>query len=138
MFLGLVLLAGVVGYLWYERSVELFLVSVRDGRVLLVRGAIPQGLLNDLQGIAQAAPPVERGSIRAVRAERGVRLVPRGFDEGREQRLRNVLSLCPLSRLSAASPLTRKTVGQWLGIAWVAWLFDRRAAPPGPPAGPSW
>jgi hypothetical protein len=125
MLLSLVAVAAVVAWVWYQRSCELFCVSVREGRVLVVRGRIPQGLLNDFHDVVAADPSVGRGAIRAVKEENGARLSLSGIDEWREQRLRNLFHLYPMSQLRAASPLNRRTIGQWLGVAWIAWLFDR-------------
>jgi hypothetical protein len=113
---------------WFflERQNELFRLSVRHGRVLLVRGRIPPGLLGDIRD-AVARPPVPHGTIRAVKHDGGARLTASGaIDEGRAQRLRNIFQLYPVSKLRAAPALARPTMGQILGIAWLAWLLDRR------------
>ncbi len=47
------------------------------------------------------------------------------MDEGRLQRLRNAFALFPTSKLRAAASVARPTLGQVLGIAWLAWLLDR-------------
>ena len=48
IFAALVLAAFFV---WHRRSNELFYLSVRDGRVLVVRGRIPAGLLSDFKDV---------------------------------------------------------------------------------------
>jgi hypothetical protein len=101
----------------------LFYVSVRNGRVLLVYGRCPTGLLNDMREILKHT---KRASIRAVATESRARLSMFGVEDGTAQRLRNVFGLCPMSMLRAASPIARPTLGQVLGIAWLAWLFDPR------------
>lgn len=124
----LVVVALVLVAVWLiaERQNELFCLSVRDGRVLLVRGRIPPGLMGDIR-TAVARPPVRRGTIRAVRQANAARLaVSREIDEGRAQRLRNIFNLYPASKLRAAPTPDRPTMGQILGIAWLAWLLDRR------------
>jgi Protein of unknown function (DUF3634) len=110
---------------WLARAAELFRLSVRDGRTIVVRGRIGGGLFGDLASVVRAAR-VTRGTITAVREAGGVRLVCSGaFDEGTKQRLRNVLGLYPIVKLRMAPPIARPTLGQVLGIAWLAWLLDR-------------
>ncbi|MBX5480871.1 MAG: DUF3634 family protein [Myxococcaceae bacterium] len=122
----IVVLGAILIISWLvSRAGELFFVSICDGRVLVVRGRIPQGLLNDFADVVRK-PPVRRGSIRAVKTIQGGQLIARGVDEFREQRLRNIFRLYPLSNLRAQPPgPDRRTLGQLLGIAWLAWLLDR-------------
>lgn len=126
MFLWLVVLIAIVVAVWWSSRVnELFYLSVRGSRILLVRGRIPSGLLNDFK-IVLASPPVVRASIRAFRAESGARLAITGIpDGGRVQRLRNVFNVYPKSRLRAAPRSDKRTITQILGIVWVAWLVER-------------
>lgn len=123
----LVIVAFVVIVLWASaRANELFRLSVRDGRVLVVRGRIPVGLLSDIRDVV-SKPPVAHATIRAVKESNAARLVVGGaVDPGRAQRLRNVFGLYPIASLRAAPPLARPTWGQILGIAWLAWLLERR------------
>ncbi len=108
------------------RANELFCVSVRDGRVLLVRGRIPPGLLGDIRDVV-GRPRVTRATIRGVKEEGYARLLVSGdVDEGRTQRLRNIFRLYPISNLRAAPVIKDRTIGQILGVAWLAWLLDRR------------
>jgi hypothetical protein len=119
---------GVFGIILFlaARARELFCLSVRDGRVLVVRGRIPGTLLSDIRDVV-GQPLVRRATILAVKEEGGARLVMSGdIDEGRKQRLRNTFHLYPLANLRAAPPVKRPTIGQILGIAWLAWLLDRR------------
>jgi Protein of unknown function (DUF3634) len=117
---------GLVAYLWIARARELFCLSVRDGQVLVVRGRIPGGLLSDIRDVV-SKPVVRRATIRAEKREHGARLsVFGGIDEGRVQRLRNIFRLYPLSNLRAAPAVADPTLGQVLGIAWLAWLLRRR------------
>lgn len=121
------ILAGIaiLAVLWFAaRANELFFVSVRDGKVLLVRGRIPQGLLNDFKDAVQK-PPVKRGYIKAVKTPGGAQLYGGGdIDEFVEQRLRNIFNFYPAARLRAAST-EKRTMWQVLGITSLAWLFDR-------------
>jgi hypothetical protein len=126
MALGAVVVVAVALFLWAQRGRELFCLSVRSGRVLVVRGRVPPALLGSIREIVAGVPAVERATIRAVRGDQGARITSSGtIDEGRAQRLRNVFGLYPIARLRAAAPVRQPTLGQWLGIAWLAWLFDR-------------
>ena len=121
----LLVAAVLVAYVWSSRARELFCLSVRDGHVLVVRGRIPGGLLSDFRDVV-SRPAVKRATIRAEKQEHGARLSVSGsIDEGREQRLRNIFRLYPLSNLRAAPAIAEPTLGQVLGIAWLAWLLDR-------------
>jgi hypothetical protein len=126
MLAVLVVLGAVGFFVWASRQRELFCVSVRQGRVLLVRGRIPGGLLSDFADALGAAPAVARATIRAYRDEGGARLEVAGsIDGGRAQRLRNIFALYPMSRLSAAPVASQRTIGQIVGIVWLAWLLER-------------
>jgi hypothetical protein len=128
MWTAIAIVGLVLAFLYFERQRELFLLSVRGGRTLLVRGRIPRSLHIGMQEVVTDDPPVASASIRGVRGEGGARLVVRGdIDEGRAQRLLNVFALFPVSRLSAAERVSNRTLGQVLGIVWLAWLLDRRA-----------
>jgi hypothetical protein len=81
--------------------------------------------LSDIRDVVNK-PVVARATIRGVKQEHGARLAISGIDEGREQRLRNIFRLYPISNLRAAPLVAKPTLGQVLGIAWLAWLLDRR------------
>jgi hypothetical protein len=115
----------VVAWLVFSRANEIFFVSVRDGKTLVVRGRLPAGLRSQLAEVV-AQPPVTRGSIRAVKTPHGARLATSGIDDARTQRLRNVFGLYPMSQLRRAPIDSNRTLGQILGIAWLAWLLQRR------------
>jgi hypothetical protein len=124
MWTVLVVLAVLAGLWWLSQAGALFVVSVRHGQVLVLRGRVPVMLLSAIRE-SVSAPPVPRATIKAVRAELGARLVfSGGIDEDRRQRLRNVFGIFPMSRLRAAPPIARPTLGQILNIAWLAWLLD--------------
>jgi len=111
---------------WAGRATELFFISVRDGKVLVVRGRVPVSLLQDFAE-AVKEPLVRRGSIKAWRAGDGGQLACGGdIDEGREQRMRNAFMLYPASKLRQAPAVKEPTFGQIVGVAWLAWLLDRR------------
>ena len=126
MYLAAVGIVIVVGLYFVMRGRELFLLSVRDGRTLVVRGRVPPGLLSDVRGIVER-PRVRSATIRAVKTENHARLVVSGdVDDARVQRLRNVFGLRPMAQLRSAPVVNKPTLGQMLGIAWLAWLLDRR------------
>jgi hypothetical protein len=124
--LPLLAVAAVLGLWWFTRTREIFVLSVRDGRPLVVRGRIPPGLLADI-GAVVARPAVRRATIKALAGEHNARLVCSGdLDEGRVQRLRNVFGVRPVARLRATPAIARPSLGQLLGVAWIAWLFEPR------------
>ena len=107
------------------RPGEIFCVSVRDGRALVIRGRVPPAL-RAIREIVASQPAIARATIKAVRGEHGARLTARGaIDEGRIQRLRNAFGLFPTAKLRTAAPIARPSLGQVLGIAWLAWMLDR-------------
>jgi hypothetical protein len=126
MMIVVVLAAVVLGVWWLTRANELFYVSVRDGKVLVVRGRVPVGLLQTFAEVV-AEPVVRRGAIKAWKDEGGGQLACSGdIDEGREQRMRNAFMLYPASKLRQAPAIAKPSLGQVLGFAWLAWLLDRR------------
>ncbi len=122
-----VVLVGIVAAVWFTmRASELFYVSVRDGKLLVVRGRVPVGLLQAFRE-AVSDPVVRRGAIKAWRGDGGGQLACSGdIDEGREQRMRNAFMLYPASKLRQAPAVQEPNLGQILGLVWLAWLLDRR------------
>lgn len=114
-----------LGVLVWSRVNEIFCVSVRDGRTLVVRGAVPPGLLAGISDVV-ARERVARGTVRAVRAQTHARLVTSGMGPGTTQRLRNVFGHHSVQKLRAAALPGPKNLGQWLGVAWLAWLLVGR------------
>lgn len=124
MLLAVLAVAAFLGLWWFTRSQQLFAASMRDGRVLLVRGRAPGGFLRDLGEIAQRNRKL-RGTITGHRTERAGRLTFSGnLDEGAKQRMRNSFALYPAAQLLSAPKIARPSLGQLLGVAWLAWLFD--------------
>lgn len=122
--LALLAVAAVIGLWFFTRTRQLFYVSVRDGHAILVHGRVPPTLLGDMKRIL-AKPPVARGWVKALKTERGGRLVFSGIDEGRQQRLRNIFAFSTLSQLRNSPMIERPTICQLLGIAWLARLLER-------------
>ena len=116
--LGLVLV-------FVARANEIFCLSVRNGRTILVRGRISPTLFQGLADVAERTR-VERGTVRAVAGEAHARLVFSGVDEGPAQRMRNVFGTHPVQRLRSAAAPSARNVGQVLGIAWLAWALKSR------------
>jgi hypothetical protein len=117
--------ALVVGVWWLSRASELFYISVRDGKALVVRGRVPVSMLQEFKETV-SKPLVKRGTIRAFKTESGGQLSCSGdIDDGREQRMRNTFMLYPASQLRHAPAINKPTLGQLAGIAWLAWLLDR-------------
>ena len=122
MWLVLVLIGVVVGYLVVDRKRDIFCISVRQGRCLVVRGRIPGSLLAGITDVIGRAG-IRSGSVRAVKGEHNARLVFRGIDDGTAQRLRNVFGHHPVQKLRAAPIAANRNLGQVLGVAWLAWLL---------------
>lgn len=124
--IGLVLVAFIVVVLIASaRANELFYLSVRDAEVLVVRGRIPARLLSDIRDVVERGG-VKRGSICAAKESGGARLSVSGdVDANTAQRLRNVFGIYPMAGLRSAPPISHPTLGQILGIAWLAWLLRR-------------
>lgn len=123
--LVVVLIAIAVGAYLFWRANELFCLSVREGRVLLIRGRIPPSLLHAIEDVARRSG-IRRATIRGVAGQHHARIVASGVDEGTAQRLRNVFGTHPVQKLRGAKLPEARNLGQLLGIAWLAWLFVGR------------
>lgn len=123
MLLALGLVMGLF-LLWLRRQGELFRLSVRAGRVLVVRGRVPQGLVEDFRPVLKQ---VGRGEISVQKTSTGGRLSTRGIDDATAQRLRNLFGIRPQAQIVGALPVRSPTLGQRLGITWLAWWSDRSA-----------
>lgn len=101
---------------------ELFCLSIRDGKSLVVRGVLPRSLHDELAEVVGA----RNALIRGIREGRAARLDVQGVDEATAQRLRNVFGISryrDLKTLGAVSPGPRN-LGQRLGWIWLAWWLD--------------
>lgn len=121
------LLAGAAAAVfWFLSSRTLFTLSIRGGEVLVVKGRVPVRFLQDVREVVRDEQLV-RGSVSAVARETGAGLTFRGIPEGPQQRLRNAFRMYPVADLRHAPPIDKPTLGQLLGVAWLAWLLQRRA-----------
>jgi hypothetical protein len=81
------------------RANQLFVLRVKAGRLVFLRGRMPQSLFDQLNDLVKHAP---NGLLIAVRDNGRPRLVARGrFDAGLLQQIRNVIGLYPLAKLRA-------------------------------------
>lgn len=101
------------------RANEMFMVSVRKGRTLLMRGRIPPSLHAEIKDVVARAQ-VAHATLRVVRSGGAPRLLASGVEPEVAQRLRNVLGLVTDVQLRAAPRPIRRNLGQVLGIAWLA------------------
>lgn len=120
-------LALGIAALFARRAAEVACLSVRGGRVLVVRGAAPGAFVNDVADVMRRSK-VSRATIRVVRGEAAARIDASGLSAGDEQRIRNVLGTYSMRALRQAAPVSKRNVGQLLGIAWLAWLLSDRSA----------
>jgi len=100
----LLLIFGLLFYLWLRGATQLFLVEIEGGRVRFRRGRIPPSLLRELKDVFRDTRGA--GTVAAVTDRGEVRVLARGdFDEGTLQQVRNVVGRYPLARIRAgASP----------------------------------
>jgi hypothetical protein len=126
VFTACLLLVCIVALYWSSsRARELGVVSVRRGRVLLLRGALPSSLLDALADIGERGQ-VRSGTIWVLRDGERARLTASGLDEFSLQRARNVLGTYPMTKLLSAPRPRARNMGQRLGIAWLGWWLQRR------------
>ncbi|WP_437286532.1 DUF3634 family protein [Sorangium sp. So ce406] len=84
------------------RANELFYVRVEGQNVRLLRGRLPQRLLDDIVDVLRAAP-VGRGAVRVVVEDRRPRVHVEGdISPEQAQQLRNTVSLWPVPKIRAA------------------------------------
>ncbi len=102
--LAILLLLAVPLALAISRANELFCLEVRAGAPRLVRGRIPQRLLNDLADVL-ARPRVDHARLRAVVEDGRARLLVAtgSLPESQLQRLRNVLGTYRVQEIRAGA-----------------------------------
>ncbi len=107
------------------RAGEQFRLSFRNGKLLVVRGRLPQTLVNDFADTLRRAN-VQSATLIARRTAEGLRLTAKGISDWDLQRLRNQLGAHSFSRLSSqpsTSDIAPPGLARWLGITWLAWLL---------------
>ncbi|HJL16347.1 MAG TPA: DUF3634 family protein [Sandaracinaceae bacterium LLY-WYZ-13_1] len=129
VLLVVVLLLVALAIVAVSRANEIFCVSIRDGRCLVIRGRVPPSLWRELREVVRIAG-VRRGTVRAVKRGGQPALECEGLDDGTAQRLRNAFGAQGFGHLKASAPPAgvggSRNLGQLLGIAWLAWLLTRR------------
>jgi hypothetical protein len=126
----LVVVIAAIAVVAISRANELFFVSVRDGRCLVVRGSVPPSVWSELRLVVRMSG-ARRGSIRAFKEGGSPRVVVQGLGEGTAQRLRNAFGARGFHRATASGAAAAaggggQNLGQLLGVAWLAWLLTRR------------
>jgi hypothetical protein len=82
------------------RANELFVLRADAGRVVVVRGKIPQRLVNELADVLCRAPRPGVVTLRGVSEDGRVRLYPAGeLSDAEKQQLRNVIASWPVVRV---------------------------------------
>jgi hypothetical protein len=98
----LVLMAPLVVALL--RANELFCLKLRDGKIKIARGRLPQGLLDDISDILKSSPPSMRGTLKGVSEGGRVQLYAEAeLSEAQRQQLRNVIAQWPVTRVRNAN-----------------------------------
>lgn len=130
LFIIAAIVVGAVVVTLISRANEVFYVSVRDGRCLVVSGSVPPSLFSEIRTIVRMTG-ARRGSVRAFRERGSARVVAEGLGEGTEQRLRNAFGARGFHRATASGAAAAsggRNLGQLLGVAWLAWLLTGRGA----------
>ncbi len=83
--------AGVAGFVWFVSRPRIA-IELQGGRAVLVRGALPPGLLSELKDVARQAPG-EDGRVAIHGRGQTLKVTVTGLDEGIAQRVRNVVLL---------------------------------------------
>jgi hypothetical protein len=96
------LLAAVPLIVALVRANELFYVRFEGRNVRLLRGRVPQRLLDDITDVLRAEP-VGRGAVRVVVEDRRARVYVEGdLSPAQGQQLKNTVSLWPIAKIRAA------------------------------------
>lgn len=114
------------------RANELFCLSCRRGRSLVVRGALPVPILAAIEEVLHLP---DNALVKGFANDDEVRLTVTGLDDGEEGRLRAVFAAYPLDVAVWPRPRDRRW-WQVAGFVWLAWwMQDRGEDPPqkGPP-----
>ncbi|MCP4444300.1 MAG: DUF3634 family protein [Myxococcales bacterium] len=114
----LLLLIAVVAYVLFSRSREIFVLRLRSRKLTCHRGRVPSGLLSSFREVLDGA---QNGTIKASRTPNGAHLRTSGISSSAEQRMRNILGLYPISKLSAPRHRTALAMQEALSPLNVAW-----------------
>lgn len=96
-----IVVAAIVSVMAW-RSLTLFELSIQDGKITIVRGAIPPALFDEIRDIVRIGR-VEHGTIRVVKDRGDAKLVcSPEMDDATVQRIRNVLGRFPAATLRTA------------------------------------
>lgn len=86
-----------------RRATQLFVVKVRAGQALFVRGRMPHGLLADIADVVRSSH-IEHAEVRAVRRSGRAELYFAGVVSPEDQqRLRNAVACYSLQRISTGA-----------------------------------
>jgi hypothetical protein len=104
LLLPLLFLLGLIPLvLALVRANELFCLKAQGQRLKVVRGRIPQRLLDDIDDILRRPPSVTRATIRVVVEDGLPRVYVEGeLTDGQRQQLKNVVSTWPVARIRSA------------------------------------
>jgi hypothetical protein len=97
-WLGLMVTALALLIWSAQRSRELFVLAVKEGKTRVLRGRPPHALLRDLADVFERAQ-VGAAHVKVLREAGKPRLVAEGLDEFVLQRARNVLGSFPAHKL---------------------------------------
>jgi hypothetical protein len=101
--LALLLLVAVALGLGLARANELFSVRFEGREVRLLRGRVPQRLLDDITDVIRAEP-AGRGAVRVVVEDRTPRVHVEGdLSPSQAQRIRNAVGMWPLAKIRSAA-----------------------------------
>jgi Protein of unknown function (DUF3634) len=106
---------------WTWRQNELFCLSVRDSKVIILRGRVPPELFSDLEDVLRG---VKCAKVQVQKRGAAGSLVATGVNDVKRQQLRNVFGTYAARsslRLRHARPVANRNLGQVLGIEWLAW-----------------
>ncbi len=123
MIIILVVVLGAAGLWWFLSQRQLFQLSIRDGEILVVKGRVPIRFLQDVRAVV-ADERIVSGSVTAIARDHGAGLEFTGIAEGPQQRMRNAFRLYPAADIRHAPPIQKPTLGQMLGIGWLAWIMN--------------
>lgn len=104
LIIPLLLLLGLIPLvLALLRANELFCLRMREGRLRIVRGRLPQKLLNDISDILRRPAPADEVVVRVVIEDRAPRVYVQGeLSDAQKQQLRNTVSMWPVVKIRNA------------------------------------